>query len=249
MALQVLCPHCNHPNSVGKVFCGACGGNMQAAGKPPRIITDGPTGTPFTRLLRFLFAVAAIVVPVALLLFLLNPRPGTGTAGKPLHAREYDKSLERLRYGLQSSAEPFYLDFTEEQLNARLARALASAPASSGFGFVVRGVNLDLLGGKDDPAGPRVRVTMMAVMKDKLKLSHQAEVRLRAGENGLETELISAHLGQVPMPFNLKKLLVGQRIAQALAQGREERELLTRARAVQIADGAVRIVFAPRRNS
>ena len=119
MALQVICPHCSHPNSVGKVFCGACGGNMQSASKPPKIVSDGPTGSAPVRLASFLVKLGLIVAPIALLIFMLSPRTGVGKAGRRNQVREYDDAMVRVAAASKGS-EPFVMRFSEEWLNAKL---------------------------------------------------------------------------------------------------------------------------------
>jgi uncharacterized membrane protein YvbJ len=107
MALQVVCPHCGHPNSVGKVFCGACGANMQSSSKPPKIISDdksrGGSAKLFSLLLKFIF----IGGPIAILVFMLMATEPVGKVGKRSQARDYDEALNRITFSSRNMAVPF----------------------------------------------------------------------------------------------------------------------------------------------
>ena len=67
----------------------------------------------------------------------------------------------------------------------------------------------------------------------------------RVGEDGLTFEVLSGTIGQVPMPLNLKKIMVANRIASIFQESKEEREVLGRVKLAQIKEDVIALQILP----
>lgn len=248
MALQVVCPHCGHPNGVGKVFCAACGANMQTGGKPPKIVSDENRGGAPVRLLSLFLKIILIAGPIAILVFMLAPTEPTGRVGKRSQARDYDDALNRIANASRVSGAAFVQVLAEDQLNAKLAAELARQPAATGMAFSIQSLQIDIVENDQDKDRGAITLHMLTTgLNKKINVSYEITVIPRGDPSGMMFEILSARIGHMPLFANLKNFLVGRKFDEALSQMKEEREILSRVRRAQIKKDSLALLIDPKK--
>jgi hypothetical protein len=196
----------------------------------------------FSLLLKFIF----IGGPIAILVFMLMATEPVGKVGKRSQARDYDEALNRITFSSRNMAVPFVQMLSEEQINAKMFAELSRQPTPTGMAFGIQSLQLDVVENPASPDRGAVTVHMLTTgFKKKLRISYEMTVVPRGGPAGLEFDIVSARIGHLPLFANLKDFLVGRKIAAALSQMKEEKDILGRLRQLQIKGNTVALKIAP----
>lgn len=137
---MLICPQCGHDNDIGRIFCAKCGQKLEISriGVPSGIrrgARKGKKGIPFPQLAAFVFKkfvqVTFLAAAVAFLVSVwILPRDASRVPGeKDLEAYQKKRAALEEAFGSQAGGQ---FTFREEELNAKLAEAVANTRKAAG---------------------------------------------------------------------------------------------------------------------
>lgn len=241
------CPQCGHDNDIGRIFCAKCGQKLEISrvGVPSRIrrsARKGKESVPFARVAMFLVKkFVQITLLAAAAAFLasvwLQPHDASRPPGaKDLEAFQNRKAELDAAFGSRTG-ERFV--FREEELNAKLAEAVATTRKAAGEN--AGGLQLEKL----TVALGEGRATLTIGQKWKwFRLAVQVVARLK--NDGVRWALVPEEfrVGRWRAPSALTPHLTGV-LERFLADLSPEKEKLAQAATAEITPGEM-AVTAPK---
>lgn len=203
---MIRCPKCDAENQIGAIFCRSCGERLNLDELTPEDIAsqNRESGLKTAAVICGRVIKLAILLLIVLCLVGLFIPPPQGIGEYENGERRYRGTLAKLdslRRGVPAG--------TTYSLSAAEINALADA--QGGFADASWGVRTDreqtgkgILHSVDVHVWPRnggyVKCVLKSKLMDKLPLYVTAIFLLEVGDEGLESNLVSAKVGRVPMP-------------------------------------------------
>ena len=225
---KVECPFCKAVVGVGRLHCPSCGENMATTAGPPKAIRQREPGTrhPLVSVLRGLITVLLLLVIV----MMFWPKVSPGELGTSADARMYRDKINWAERAMKKK-EYNKTMLEEMEVNAHLARIVRDQPVSDSS-IPVRVDEISIDAKKD---------TIIAYLNQKvwvIHLTYQFEMKPGVDDQGFAPEVLSAHLGHLPMVSVLKYFVVN-RFEKTLANLSQEKKILGRVSRVAVTDGKV----------
>ncbi len=203
---MIRCPNCDAENQIGAIFCRSCGERLNLDELKPEDIANQsrPSG------LKTVAEICGRVIKLAILLLIILCLVGLFIQ-PPQGIEEYEEG-EKLYRGALAKLDSLKRGVpagTQYSLSAGQINALADA--QGGFAGENWGVRTDreqtgkgILHTVDVHVWPRnggfVKCVLKSKLMDKLPLYVTVLFHLEVGDEGLESNLVSAKVGRVPMP-------------------------------------------------
>jgi len=243
MSLEIICPHCGHPNSIGKIFCSACGGNMQAGRKAPKMRQTrkpGGAGSPLKPLF-VMFKLLLALGTAALVVGIFYPVESAGRKGTRQEAEQYsrrinqiDEHINRIKAG-QHPEPVFNAAFKETELNAILAKTVEEQAAPpGGMAMRVAAVRVSL-------EKPDIVVLHLdnRLFEDKLRMTFEATYIAEVEGDRVRFRVHHARIGHVPFPGPLAAI-VSSKFKVLFQDALQEKQLLESAENFEIDNNTIR---------
>lgn len=228
----VRCPHCKASVEMGRVHCTSCGEKMTGGKKPPKRIKqrDPNVRNPVVAVLKGLLTLALLGV-IGLMLW---PMESSHKPGAMNHARSYHN---KINLAVRAASEGTYhgVELTEQEINGALSMIVQDQPeVGKTIPMSIETISVDI---KKD--------TIIAYLNQKvwvIHLSYQFEMKPQAGEQGFDPEIVSAHLGHMPMVSALKFLVVN-RFKKTLINLSQEADIMKAMTQAQVREDRMRFLL------
>ena len=229
---MVKCPHCKAAVEMGRVHCPSCGEKMTGGKKPPKRIKprDPNAKNPMVVIFKFLFTLVLLGV-IGLMFW---PMESAHKPGSAAHARSYHNKINLAERAVRNG-KYHGVELTEEEINGALAKIVQDQPAvGKTIPMSIETLSADI---KKD--------TIIAYLNQKvwvIHLTYQFEMKPQAGDQGFDPEIVSAHLGHMPMVSALKFLVVN-RFKKTLVNLSQEADIMQAMTQVQVREDRIRFLL------